>query len=48
MAGFEEISFEVHGIIAERGLRLRLCSLKCASEVLGFVDDAHTAASPTG
>ncbi len=48
MPGLKKISFEVDGIVAERALRLRLGGLKCAREVLGFIDDAHAAASPTG
>ena len=48
MAGLKKISFEVNGIVAERGLRLRLRGLKRASEVFRFIDDAHAASSPTG
>ena len=48
MAGLEKISFEIDGVVAEGGLRFRLRSLKRPSKVLGFVDDAHAASSPTG
>ena len=48
MTGFEKVSFKVDGIVAERALCLRLGRLKGASEIVGFIDDTHTAASPTG
>ena len=48
MAGLEEIAFEVDGIVAERGLRLRLRGLKCTREVFCFVHDTHAATAPTG
>ena len=48
MAGLKKISFEVDGIVAERGLRLRLRGLKRASEILSLIDDAHAASAPTG
>ena len=48
MAGLKKISFKVDGVVAERGFRLCLRGLKCAREVLGFIDDAHTASSSAG
>ena len=48
MAGFEEISFEVDSVVAERGFCFGLRGLKRTSEILSFVDDAHAAPSPTG
>jgi hypothetical protein len=47
MAGFEKISFEIDRVVAERGLRLRLRRLKCASEILGLVHDPHAASAST-
>ena len=46
MAGLEKISFEIDGVVAEGGLRLRLRGLKRASKILGLVDDAHAACLP--
>jgi hypothetical protein len=48
VAGFEKISFEVDGVVAERGLCFNLRGLKRTPEVLGFIDDAHAASSPAG
>ena len=46
MAGLEKIPFEIDGIVAECGLRLRLRGLKRAAKILGLVHDARVA--PTG
>lgn len=48
MAGFEKISLKIDGIVAERGFRFRLSRLKGAREIVGFIDDTHSTASPTG
>jgi hypothetical protein len=48
MAGFEKISLEIDSVVAKRGFRFSLRGLKRARKIVGFIDDAHAAPSPTG